>query len=110
MSENLINLKLAEHYGNKIILLKFNYNEDLKSAVKKIPDCKWSNSKKSFYINYRSDYKHYLLRFVDEKHFRKTGHEVKKPSKPLNDEEKIKLTDNKTSAWLSKFRQYLENK
>ncbi len=110
MSKDLITLKLGEHHGNKIILLKFNYNEKLKNAVKKIPDCKWSNTKKSFYINYRSDYKHYLLRFVDKNYFRKTEKNIKNPDIQVNNEEKIKDIDNRTSAWLSKFKQHLENK
>lgn len=110
MRENLISLKLTEHHSNKVILLRFDYNEELKRVVEKIPGCRWSNSKKSFYIKYRSDYRHYLLRFVDEKYFRKTGNELKKPVVEVRDEEKIKVIDYKTSAWLNKFRQHLENK
>ncbi|MFC2103925.1 tyrosine-type recombinase/integrase [Bacteroidota bacterium] len=110
MSKDLINLKLAEHDHKKVILLKFDYSDELKNAINKIPDCRWSNSKKSFYINYRSDYKHYLLRFVDEKYFKKLGKEIKTPSIEIAEKDKIEVQDNKSEIWLNKFKQYLENK
>ncbi len=109
MSE-LINLKLSEHLGKKIILLRFNYSDEIKNVISKIPDCRWSNTKQSYYIRYRSDYRHYLLRFVDEKYFRKSGNEIKKISIEIPDKEKIIVFNNKSCIWLDKFRQYLENK
>ena len=75
-----------------------------------IPDCRWSNTKKAYYIIYRSDYRHYLLKFVDEKYFRKSIKKVQKLSREVPDKEKIKISENKSVVWLDKFRQYLENK
>jgi len=70
MNENLIKLKLTEHRGQKVIMLQFKYDEEIKAIVKKIPDCLYSNTHKSFYIPYRVDYKQYLTQYVDEKYFK----------------------------------------
>ncbi|MDA3954086.1 MAG: tyrosine-type recombinase/integrase [Bacteroidales bacterium] len=110
MDQNLISLKLSEHQNKKVILLKFNFNEEIKNAVTEIPECKWSDTKKTFYITYRTDYKQYLLKFIDEKYFKKSGQEIKKFSKAVRPKEKLDIKDNKSSVWLGQFKQYLENK
>jgi len=110
MSKDLISLKLTEHEGEKVILLRFGYNSEIKDKITKIPGCKWSNRKRSYYIKYRSDYRHFLLRFIDEKYFHKSGNQIKKPIFEINDDEKIEVKNNKSTIWLNKFKQYLENK
>lgn len=105
-----ITLKQSKHKDKSVIKLVFDYDRDLINAVEKIPDCQWSNTMACWYINYRTDYRHFLLRFIDEKHFKKSGREIKKPVIEVPKDEKLVVKNNKSEIWLSQFRQYLENK
>lgn len=105
-----ITLKQSKHNDKSVIKLVFDYDRDLINAVEKIPNCQWSNTMACWYINYRTDYRHFLLRFIDEKHFKKSGREIKKPAIEVPNDEKLVVKNNKSEIWLSQFRQYLENK
>jgi site-specific recombinase XerD len=110
MTKDLIRLKLSNHYDKKIILLKFKHNDEVKNAVKKIPDCKWSNTKESYYISYRSDYKYFLLKFIDAKFFKKSEKEIKVTSQKIPQVETISIKENNSEIWLERFKRYMENR
>ncbi len=105
-----ITLKQSKHNDKSVIKLVFDYDRNLINSVKKIPDCQWSNTMACWYFPYRTDYRHFLLRFIDEKHFKKSGREIKKPVIEIPKNEKLVVKNNKSEIWLSQFRQYLENK
>lgn len=107
---SIITLKQSKHNDKSVIKLVFDYDRDLINAVEKIPNCQWSNTMACWYINYRTDYRHFLLRFIDEKHFKKSGREIKKPVIEVPKDEKLVVKNNKSEIWLSQFKQYLENK
>jgi len=110
MNENLIKLKLTEHRGQKVIMLQFKYDEEIKAAVKKIPDWAYSKTYKSFYIPYRADYKQYLTQYVDEKYFKKTDKNTTPKPQTIPDVNVSELNTRETEILLKQFRQYLENK
>lgn len=105
-----IRLKQSEHRNQKVIKLIFGFNPELRSIVNKIPNCMWSKTMSCWYIPYRTDYKNFLLKFVDEKYFVTSGGEIKKMPNDAPENEKLVVKTNKSEIWLSQFRQYLENK
>ena len=107
---NRITLKQSKHKDKSVIKLVFDYDQELINAVKKIPDCNWSNSMTCWHFPYRTDYRHFLLKFIDEKHFKKSGREIKNPAIEVPKDQKLVVKNNKSEIWLSQFRQYLENK
>ncbi|HAF29510.1 MAG TPA: integrase [Bacteroidales bacterium] len=105
-----IRLKQSTHNKNKVIKLIFGFDKELIDIVRKVPDSAWSKTMNCWYIPYRTDYRNFLLKFIDEKHFVKSGREIKKMSIETPTDEKIEVKINKSEIWLNQFKQYLENK
>ena len=98
-----IKLKQSNHKDKPVIKLVFDYDLLLINAVKKIPDCKWSNTMKCWYIPYREDYKAYLLKYLNENDFVK-----KLPKKQVLNVHPDKSAE--SLAYLKRFKTYLKNK
>jgi len=105
-----IRLKQATHNDKKVIKLIFDFDKEMISKVRKIPGCSWSKTMTSWYINYRPDYRHFLLRFIEEEFFKTSRKEINEISLESPFEEKQIEKSNKSEVWLNQFRQYLENK
>jgi integrase/recombinase XerD len=105
-----IKLKQTTHNNKNVIKLIFDFDKELISKIRKIPSCSWSKTMNCWYIRYRPDYKHFLLRFIEERHFITSQKETNNISiKPPIEEKPIEKI-NKSKIWLDQFRQYLENK
>lgn len=105
-----IRLKQSTHKNNKVIKIVFDFDNDLISKVKNVPESMWSKTMKCWYIPYRTDYRQFLLKFIDEKYFVKSGKGIKKMSVEPPMEEKLTVKINKSEIWANQFKQYLENK
>jgi len=61
MNPTSISVSKSNHKGKNIILLQFSYDKEIIKRVKLIGG-KWSQTKRSWYIFYRSDFKQFLTR------------------------------------------------
>jgi len=107
---NKIRLKQTTHNDKKVIKLIFDFDKELINKIRKIPGCTWSKTMGSWYINFRPDYKHFLLRFIEEEYFISSLKKANTLSIKPPIEKKPVLMNNKSRALLDQFRQYLENK
>jgi integrase/recombinase XerD len=108
---NEIRLRKATHNDKKVIKLIFDFDNELIKKVKEIPGSSWSKTMACWYINFRPDYRHFLLRFIEEEYFNASKNNAKLLSdKLLDDHKPIIIINSKSRILLDQFKQYLENK